>query len=203
MPPEIILYISQYGYLAIFLLIFLQEIGMPNPIPNELMLLFCGYLAFKGILELSVVFLTALSADFIGTNILYFTFYFFGGYILQRKPRWFPVSQKTINKLSVQVLKGGKWKMYLLRLTPFIRGYTSVVTGLLQIKPKTFLPIALFSAMTWSGAYILTGKLLGPRWSFIEKNIHNIKYIMLLALIIILALLSIRYFIKHDTDKTH
>jgi membrane protein DedA with SNARE-associated domain len=60
MPPEIILYISKYGYLAIFVLIFLQETGVPNPVPNELVLMFSGYLVFTGILHLPLVLLAAV-----------------------------------------------------------------------------------------------------------------------------------------------
>ena len=65
MPSEIALYITKYGYLAIFILVILQETGMPNPIPNELLLLFSGYLVFKGIFSLPLLILTAASADFI------------------------------------------------------------------------------------------------------------------------------------------
>ena len=50
MPEEVVYYITGYGYLAIFILVFLQEIGMPNPFPNELLLIFSGYLSFRGIL---------------------------------------------------------------------------------------------------------------------------------------------------------
>ena len=32
---ELALYITRYGYLAIFLLVFLQELGVPNPVTNE------------------------------------------------------------------------------------------------------------------------------------------------------------------------
>ena len=76
MLTEVNAFIINYGYLAIFALVFLQEVGIPNPVPNELVLIFSGYLAFKGILYLPLVILAAVSADFIGTNILYFTFYF-------------------------------------------------------------------------------------------------------------------------------
>ncbi len=44
MSPELSDYIVQYGYIAIFSLVFLQEIGVPNPIANELVLVFSGYL---------------------------------------------------------------------------------------------------------------------------------------------------------------
>ena len=71
MPEEVVIFITRYGYMAIFILVFLQEIGMPNPIPNELVLMFSGYLSFKGLLYLPFVIFTVISADFIGTNILY------------------------------------------------------------------------------------------------------------------------------------
>jgi membrane protein DedA with SNARE-associated domain len=200
-PPEVIHYIEKYGYLAIFILIFIQEIGVPNPIPNEFVLMFSGYLTFKGILFLPFVFMVALSADFIGTNILYFTFYFFGAYILKHKPRWFPISEKKLNNLSLRISKGGKLRIYIFRLTPFIRGYTSVITGLLQIKPKVFLPIAIFSAMTWSAFYLLIGNLFGPYWNTIENNIGNLKYVLFSILILILLIILIRYILKHRKNK--
>jgi Uncharacterized membrane-associated protein len=100
MPEEVVFYVTKYGYLAIFILVFLQEIGMPNPFPNELLLIFSGYLSFKGLLFLPFVILTVLSADFIGTNILYFLFYNAGTFIMKKKPRWFPLSSGMIDRLS-------------------------------------------------------------------------------------------------------
>lgn len=81
MPHSLAVFIAHYGYPAIFSLVFLQEIGVPNPVPNELVLLFSGYLAFLGALNFVLVFLTVVAADFIGTSILYLVFYFFGGAI--------------------------------------------------------------------------------------------------------------------------
>ncbi len=196
MPPEIILYISKYGYLAIFVLIFLQETGVPNPVPNELVLMFSGYLVFTGILHLPLVLFAAVSADFIGTNILYVVFYFFGVAILRHKPRWLPISQKAINKLTRRMSEGGKWMIFLGRLTPFIRGYTSVTAGLLQLSPKVFLPIALISAITWSSVYVILGKLLGPYWNRISGHFNNIKYMMLVILFVVLIIVIMRYLIN-------
>ena len=53
------------------------------------------------------------------------------------------------------------WPIYLGRLIPFIRGYTSVAAGLLHIPPRIFLPAVLLSALTWGGGYIIAGRLLG------------------------------------------
>ena len=201
MPPEVIAFITSYGYLAIFLLVFSQEIGIPNPVPNELVLLFSGYLSFKEILSLPLVILTSVAADFIGTNILYFVFYFFGQYILRHKPRWLPISEKTIHKLSAKISAGGLWTIYIGRITPFIRGYTSVITGLLQIKPRVFLPIAIISATTWSSVCVITGRLLGPYWSFVGYKTGNLKFIILTLVALILCLVIFRYLKKRAAIK--
>src|SRR5664280_3781710 len=99
MPEQVVYWVTNWGYLAIFFLVFFQEIGMPNPLPNELLLIFSGYLSFKGLLFFPFVLLTAISADFIGTNILYFLFFNTGSYIIREKPRWIPLSSDTIDRL--------------------------------------------------------------------------------------------------------
>jgi len=144
MPEEVVNWVTQYGYLAIFVLVFLQEIGMPNPFPNELLLIFSGYLSFKGFLFFPYVILTAVSADFIGTNLLYLLFFNTGTFIIQNKPRWIPLSSTVIDRLTAKLSKGGKLNIFIFRLTPFTRGYTSVIAGLLRVKPGIFLPLALF-----------------------------------------------------------
>jgi membrane protein DedA with SNARE-associated domain len=202
MPEEVVNFVASYGYLAIFVLIFLQEIGMPNPFPNELLLLFTGYLTFTGLLSLPLVILTAISADFIGTNILYFIFLNTGSFIIQNKPRWLPLSDKLIERLSAKISKGGILSIYIFRVTPFTRGYASVITGLLQIKPKVFLPIALISASTWALVYVIIGRLIGPYWNLFTQNINNFSYIMIGVLVIVLCFMVILYFSKKDSFKT-
>jgi membrane protein DedA with SNARE-associated domain len=204
MPEEVVYYITVYGYLAVFILVFLQEIGMPNPFPNELLLIFSGYLSFKGLLFLPIVILTAITADFIGTNILYFLFLKAGTHIIRKKPGWIPLSTGTIDRLAAKVSKGGKLSMFIFRLTPFTRGYTSVIAGLLHVKPKIFLPIALFSATTWAAVYILTGYFIGPYWDLFLQHIDRFKFIMMATLVTILCVTLIVYFLrKKRTIRTN
>jgi membrane protein DedA with SNARE-associated domain len=167
----IVYYVTSYGYCAIFVMVFLQEIGVPVPFPNELLLMFSGYLTFKGFLYMPFVVFTAISADFIGTNILYFLFYKTGSVIIDKKPKWFPLSDKVLENLRRKISLGGQLTIYIFRLTPFTRGYASVISGLLQIKPKIFLPIAIYSAVTWATVYILLGHFLGPSLNFVIKNL--------------------------------
>ena len=196
MPEEVVNFITRYGYLAIFILVFLQEIGMPNPIPNELLLMFSGYLSFKGFLYLPFVILTIISADFIGTNILYIIFYNAGTYIMQKKPKWIPLSATMIDRLTRKISEGGQFTIFIFRVTPFTRGYTSVITGLLHIKPRVFLPIALISASAWATIYVVIGYIIGPSWNLFTKDIGSFKYIMLAVLIIIFSTVLLVYYYR-------
>jgi membrane protein DedA with SNARE-associated domain len=162
MSPTFSAYIIKYGYLAIFSLVFLQEIGVPNPVPNELVLLFSGYLTAIGKLNFTTVLITVITADVMGSSILYMTFYYCGQRVLQKWPRVIPTSKLAY--LTARVSHKDRWSIYVGRHIPFLRGYTAVAAGLLKIPPSIFLPAVLLSALTWSGGYATAGKLLGHEY---------------------------------------
>src|SRR5262247_2325728 len=163
MSPILSDYITKYGYIAIFSLVFLQEIGVPNPVPNELVLLFSGYLTSVEELDFMTVLITVVAADTIGSSLLYMTFYCFGQRVLQKWSHIIPTS--TLTYLTARVSHQDRWSIYVGRLMPFIRGYTAVAAGLLRISPGIFLPAVLVSALTWSAGYVLAGKLLGHEYA--------------------------------------
>ncbi len=152
--------IVAHGYVIIFFLVFFVEIGIPNPVPNELVLLYVGSLTAIGHLNFIAAIVTVVAADFIGTSLLYYTFYLFGGWIVSKNFKWFPTEK--LAALSHTIEKRGKWGIFVGRLIPFVRGYTSVAAGLLRIPPKVFLSVVIFSAVLWSGGYVLVGHFVGP-----------------------------------------
>jgi membrane protein DedA with SNARE-associated domain len=193
MSSEVALYITKYGYVAIFLLVLLQELGVPNPVTNEFVLLFSGYLAFTGVLSLGLVFLTAVAADCIGTTILYAVFYSFGKSIMAQRPHWFPISPAHIERLSRTISERRQWGIYLGRMLPFLRGYASVAAGLLSIRPGVFVPAVVLSAITWSGGYVIAGRLLGPYWELAAAKLSGIEIVLaVVAAIAIVVLLRRR-----------
>lgn len=195
MQHELSVLIFHYRYMTIFLLVLAQEIGIPTPIPNELVLAISGYLTLKGVLSLPLVLLIVASADFIGTNLLYFTFYLFGTYIIKHIP-WFPISKKKITNITQRISKGGIWIIFLCRLTPFIRGYSSIIMGLLQIKPGTFLPIAIITAALWSAEYIIAGRILGSSFGYALQNTGSFKLVITLVIVGVVLFVVIQFFYK-------
>lgn len=201
MSADIVSFITQYGYLAVFGLIFLQEIGVPNPVPNEVILLFAGSLAALGKLDFFIIFAVAVLADFIGTSVLFLVFHAFGHVLIERPPKWLPISKEKVEKLADLISRKDRWGIFAGRLIPYLRGYTSVAAGFLQIRPRVFLPIVLVSAIVWSGGYVVVGKLLGQRAADLILSFGNIQRTIVYVLVGLVAFFVLRHIYRHYKKK--
>lgn len=175
-------FVNEFGYLAIFLLVFLQEIGVPNPVPNELVLIFAGALTTIGDLSVWLVLLMAVSADIIGTTALYLVFYFFEKVIMERIPKWIPID-RHLERFKKKILHGGRLAIFIGRLMPYLRGYISVAAGVLNVSYKVFIPMAVLSAVLWTGGYVILGHFLGRQWEEVAEFIGRYQWMMLVALV--------------------
>jgi len=193
MSDQIIHNIIQYGYLAIFTLILLQEVGMPNPIPNEFVLLFSGYLAFSGILNVGLVILSAIAADILASILLYEAFYFFGNFLIGKNSRLPTRLLKKVDNLSHRFNLKKPLEIGLSRLTPFIKGYVSILCGLLHLSQKKYGIILSITSVIWSSMYVFGGYLAGPYWIRIAQSNSKLMY---LALFLPFAVIIIRYIIR-------
>ncbi len=202
MQAEILDFLAKYGYWAVFSVIFIQELGVPSPAPNEVVLLFAGYLSSIGRLSFPLILLAGIAGDFIGTIALYSIFYYFGKKILKHAPKWLPVEK--IEKLEQRIKKKGIWGVFLGRLLPYFRGYASIAAGLLRIPPKMFIISVIVSAIIWSGGYVTAGRLIGARWRDVADKLSPANIFIGLAIILIIFLLVIpilkKYFKKKKKD---
>ena len=201
-PPDFLQSVIKYGYLIIILLVFLQEVGFPNPIPNELVMVFSGYLCYTGMLKVPFVILVALLGDLLGSGILYAVFYYFGKKIMKKKPRWLPISQKKIDKLAAKFQKQGISAVIIGRLSPFIRGYVSVLMGLMNYPAKKYSWILVGTAIFWACFYVLTGYLIGPYWKLVSTYKAYWMLLPVFMLLLIVLLLGLRkVFVRLQTKK--
>jgi len=192
MSPALIAFITNYGYVAVFFLVMIQELGIPNPVPTEFIIIFAGYLTSTGVLELRQTFLAAVLGDLVGTTILCIIFYIFGKAILEKKPRWLPIRWEKIEGAKKMIKKHGKWVVFVWRLVPYIRGYASVAAGFLNMPLEDFIPMAALSALIASGGYVLLGHFLGSRWETVTEKIGNPAYIGIAVVAIVIVVWLVR-----------
>jgi membrane protein DedA with SNARE-associated domain len=202
MPEQVVGYIWQYGYLAIFLFVFLQETGAPNPIPNEFLLLFSGYLIFSGTLNALGVILAAAAGDLLAASVVYTVFYYFGRVMSLSSRQWLSgfvrSLQKRVKKLAPERLHA----IILVRLTPFVRGYSAAACGLVRIHPRKYSLAVIVSTFAWCIFYVACGYLLGPYWSYVDKHVVSFKYILLAFLLLFILQFLLRLFLKKKQSDT-
>src|SRR5689334_25250078 len=96
MEQQVLAWITQYGYLAIFLLLVLGIVGLP--VPDETLLTFTGYLVFKGHLSLPLAYSTALAGSISGITISYWLGRTFGLALIHRYGRYIRITEAHIQK---------------------------------------------------------------------------------------------------------
>ncbi len=175
-------FITDHGYAAVFLLVFIQEIGIPT-IPNELVLIFAGALTTIGHLNFWAMFWTSVAADVIGTSILFFVFYFFEKKIMERIPKWIPINE-YLEKIKKMIERHDKWAIMLGRMMPYGRGYVSAAAGILNISYKVFLPMVFISAVVWTGGYVTLGHFLGFQWKRVADFIAGYQWVVLVVVLL-------------------
>ncbi len=152
-------YIITYGYLAIFGIVLLQELGMPG-LPNELVLLYFGYLGRKAGLSYPLVICLVVIADITGSFILYFLFFHGRDWLIRIKPSWIKIPAKKIDALKEKVAANSGRNIFVAKLTPFVRSYLPVVAGLLKIDTALYGRIVLITAFIWTGGWVTAGWII-------------------------------------------
>ena len=92
-------YIASYGYLTIFFIVLLLELGLPG-FPNELVLLYFGYISRKLSLSYPIVICLVILADTIGSFVLYLIFYYFKNFLVSIKPNWLKLPEQKMRQRS-------------------------------------------------------------------------------------------------------
>lgn len=201
MSAELAYYISSYGCIAIFLFVFLQEVGVPNPIPNEFILLFSGYWASSGLLFFPKVWLFCVVADLLAATILYVVFYFFGSFILYKKLRWIPFVYRALERQSERIRNQGVSSIVVGRLSPFIRGYVAAICGVLHIHPQKYVFIILFTSTVWATFYLSLGYWLAPYWNCVMDKFSMFQYVMVGLLLAVILFMVWKYVKKNHENK--
>lgn len=183
MSVELTYYLGQYGYMAIFLLVFLQEVGAPNPIPNEFLLIVSGYFVHQGIINFGAAVCAALLGDLLAGAVVYLLFYNFSTYLSNSNWKFISRMMRTLRvkcrRFSQQNVSG----IIIGRLSPFIRGYVAVACGLIRLRPKTYFNITLVTTPLWCCFYIGCGYLVAPYWQYINDHIVSLHFFLLIILV--------------------
>src|SRR3712207_2132273 len=117
-----------HDYQAVFLLIFIEEVGIPLPLPGDAVMLLAGYRVGQGQMNLLGVLVLLEVSTLLGTSILYWVAARGGRPLLYRYGRYLHLDRPKLDRAEDFLQRRGAVAVILGRLIPGLR-ITSVVTA--------------------------------------------------------------------------
>ena len=185
MEQQVLAWITQYGYFAIFMLLVFGIVGLP--IPDETLLTFTGYLVYAGHLSLPLAFFTALAGSISGITISFWLGRVLGMTVVHRYGRYLRIKEEQIAKAHSWFERVGHWALTIGYFIPGVRHFTAYAAGISELAPHHFALFAYSGAVLWVSTFIGLGYFLGERWKTVEANIHH--YLVDVAIAILAAII--------------
>ncbi|MCU1235859.1 MAG: alkaline phosphatase, DedA family [Candidatus Solibacter sp.] len=183
MEQQVLAWITQYGYLAIFSLLVLGIVGLP--VPDETLLTFTGYLVYQGHLSLTLALLSGFAGSVCGITLSYILGRTFGLTLIHRYGRYLHIRQHHVEKAHAWFQKAGHWSLTFGYYIPGVRHFTAYAAGMSCLEYPPFALFAYSGAALWVSSFIGLGYLLGERWKSVEENIHQYMLGATIAIVIL------------------
>jgi membrane protein DedA with SNARE-associated domain len=179
--------ISQYGYPGIFILLVLGIVGIP--IPDETLLLFSGYLIYKGTLSIIPTFISAYLGSIIGISLSYIIGRTFGYRVLMKYGHYIHVTENKLQKVHKWFEKIGKLLLLIGYFIPGVRHIVAIVAGVSKLKTWEFTLFAYTGGLIWITTFLSIGYIFGERWKDIHRLVKHKFAIISIAIIILLIVI--------------
>ena len=105
--PDVSEFVAHWGYLAIFVIVVLGNVGLP--VPEESALLAGGYLVWRGDLMWSGVLTVGIVSAVAGDNVGYWIGRRYGQRSLERLRRLIGITPQQFQSLRTFVVRWGPW----------------------------------------------------------------------------------------------
>ncbi|HWE64765.1 MAG TPA: DedA family protein, partial [Chloroflexota bacterium] len=184
-------------YLVVFLLILIQECGVPFPVlPSEVVLLGGGFMASQDRVSLMVAGLLATSATLIGNSVLFLIGRHFGRSALDRYGKYIHLRPDRVDRIEAWVGRSGTPLLIYGPLVPILRAYIPALAGIFGVPFRFYISVLIFAAVVWSFGLLMLGKVLGAHWftavTFLRHNLRIAVLLAVLALVIVALIIRWR-----------
>jgi membrane protein DedA with SNARE-associated domain len=169
-------------YTLICILLFLGGLGFP--LPEDLILLAGGYLAYEGYTNIYVTIPVSIFGALVGDVTVYFIGRYFGeGFIRLRYIKKL-FSRKYLVRISEYFKKHGDKTIFFARFIMGLRNPVYLVAGTLKIKFSRFLCIDSLGAFVSVPIVVGFGFIFGEQIGFLLGYINRVRYSILILFLL-------------------
>src|SRR4028118_2202824 len=174
----------QYGYLAVFLGIALESLGIP--IPGETITLVGGFLAGSGELDYWLGLSTAGAGAVAGSSIGYWIGRLGGWALLVKAGRIFRISEEQLTDAKRQFSENAGRAVFFGRFVAFLRILASPMAGIVEMPFPQFMVFNIAGGAVWASVMVTLSFFLG-RLVPLEEVISWAARFAIVALILVVA----------------
>jgi LPXTG-motif cell wall-anchored protein len=172
--------ISQYGYLAVFVLMLAESACIP--VPSEVIMMFGGALAAGAVAgahpQLSGVVAAGVLGSVAGSYVAWAVGRYAGQTAIRRLGRRVGVREHEIDRATAWFERHGPVAVLVGRVIPVIRTFISLPAGFADMSAATFGVYTTLGVIPWTAALGIAGYALGANWERVANDFHGPTYVI-------------------------
>jgi membrane protein DedA with SNARE-associated domain len=190
---------TQYGYLAVFVGILLENLGIP--LPGETITIVGGFLAGSGELNYWFVLGSAAMGAFIGGIGGYFVGKYGGWKLILAGAKVFRIQEIQLEEIKTKFSENAVKAVFFGRFIPLVRIFSSPMAGVVEMPFIKFLGINLAGAVTWASVMTTLAFFVG-RVVSLEQLLEWVSKFAILALFIAIGFIVVPIWLESRTLKS-
>lgn len=194
-------FVERGGLAALFVLVAVEEAGVPSPLPADLLVLLAAVQARQGRISMWQLIAVAQVATMLGASALYWLAGWAGRDIVLRYGRYVHVTPERLDRAERQLRRGGVLAVAIGRVLPGMRVVTAIACGVLGVPFRVFLPGMAIGALIYISIFAGLGYTVGPAAAALLDRIHLPGSSVLSLIVLAVVLLVVRR-ARHDIPGT-
>jgi membrane protein DedA with SNARE-associated domain len=180
-------FLSTYGYLAVFVFVAIESIGIP--FPGETMLLIAAIDAGKTHqLSIALIILAAAAGAIVGDNIGFWIGREGGYRVLRRYGRYIGFDERKLKVGIYMFRKHGGKVVFFGRFVAILRAWAAFLAGVNRMPWSRFLVFNALGGFVWATLYGIGGYLLGEQIHRLTGPVGTISIILALIFLVAFAI---------------
>ncbi|MFB2917441.1 DedA family protein [Aerosakkonema funiforme] len=175
---------GQYGYLAVFLGILLENLGIP--LPGETITLAGGFLAGSGKLNYWAVLGSAIAGAFLGGSCGYWIGRYGGWPLLLKVGEILRIKEEKLLELKQQFNENGGKTIFIGRFIALLRIFASPLAGIAEMPFSKFMLYNFAGATAWASVMVTLSFFAGQIVP-LEKLVSWVAEFAVVALLLVIA----------------
>ena len=195
-------WVQTYGYGALFGILIFGIVGLP--VPDETLLVFCGYLISQGKLTAAGTLAAAVGGSWCGISVSYWIGRTLGLGVVHRFGRFLHVNDQQLDRVHGWFDRRGHWALFFGYYIAGVRHLTAIIAGASKLDFVSFIRFAWTGALCWALVFLTLGYFIGEQWRRAAELVHSYLTYFSAALILLVVLLFVarRVWRRRSIDRT-